>query len=490
MKKSILGMISMLVIFSFVCGQTAFADEAQLMTMLQQMQKQMGDLQNTVVAQKAEIQALKTKGPSIQMAPGGVEAPVMSEEDFTKQFDKNLKGKIGESDKWIKGLKFKGDLRLRYEAFSNKGNSSDTAERDDRNRFRFRLRYGFEKKFNDDFKVGFRMATGSTSDPTSTNQTMTADFGFKTINIDQAYATYTPNWANVGPISGAEVTAGKFKNPFEQGSSDLVWDRDVTPEGIYEKFDFKLLKTDNFDLGGYFTAGQFVLQENSSSNATTSDANLFAFQLGLEPSLQTSLSEKPIKLKSAVSFYGYDNYANDNNWRGWGTTGVTNRGNPVVPGDITELAARQFQLLEAYNELKFNVKGVPVSPFVDWVTNLGNHANQYTVPGTNDSHAWSLGIKLGKLDKKGSWETSYAYKYLGRNSVTGFADSDFNGDDAHVGKRGSVIKAGYGLTDYLTLNAAAFFVQNLNDPYTTATALNQVYKLDQKRFQLDLSWKF
>jgi peptidoglycan hydrolase CwlO-like protein len=68
MKKSILRLISLFMIFSFVASQTAFADEAQLMDMLKQMQKQMTELQSTVAMQKAEIQALKTKGPSIQMA--------------------------------------------------------------------------------------------------------------------------------------------------------------------------------------------------------------------------------------------------------------------------------------------------------------------------------------------------------------------------------------------------------------------------------------
>ncbi len=493
MKKSIERMISLFMIFSFVASQTAFADEAQLMDMVKQMQKQMTDLQSTVAMQKAEIQALKTQGPKILMAAGGVEAPAMSEEDFTKQFDKNLKGKIGESDKWLKDLKFSGDLRLRYEAFDNKGVKSFSAgqsERPDRNRFRFRLRYGFEKKFNDDFKVGFRMATGSTTDPTSTNQTMTNDFTYKGIYIDKAYATYTPQWANIGPITKTEVTAGKFTNPFEEGSSDLVWDRDVTPEGIYERFDAKLLKTDHFDLGGYLTAGQFVLQEVSGRTSTASDANLFAFQLGLTPSLQTDFMEKPLKMKSAVSLYAYDNYASDYNYYTSGTSSGTSlaRGNPVDPNDPSNLAARQFQLLEVYNELKLDVKGVPVTPFVDWVQNLGNEANRYVVPGANDGHAWSLGLKLGKAKKKGDWETSYAYKYIGRNSVTGFSDSDFGGDDLHVGKQGSVIKAGYMLTDYLTLNAAAFFVKNLNAPYDTAT--NDVYKLDQNRFQLDLVWKF
>jgi hypothetical protein len=48
--------------------------------MVKNMQKQMNDLQSIVMAQKAELQALKTGGAGIQMAPGGVEAtPPMSE---------------------------------------------------------------------------------------------------------------------------------------------------------------------------------------------------------------------------------------------------------------------------------------------------------------------------------------------------------------------------------------------------------------------------
>ena len=59
-------------------------------------------------------------------------------------------------------------------------------------------------------------------DPISTNQTLGNLFNFKNIWIEKAYATYTPEWAKVGDadglnISGLEVTAGKFNNPFEKG---------------------------------------------------------------------------------------------------------------------------------------------------------------------------------------------------------------------------------------------------------------------------------
>ena len=72
------------------------------------------------------------------------------------------------------------------EAFKKHGTGA--AEDDPRNRFRMRLRYGFEKKLGSDFKVGFGMASGESAvnnghqgDPTSTNQTFTNLFNFKNV---------------------------------------------------------------------------------------------------------------------------------------------------------------------------------------------------------------------------------------------------------------------------------------------------------------------
>ena len=110
-------------------------------------------------------------------------------------------------------------------------------------------------------------------------------------------------------------------------------------------------------------------------------------------------------------------------------------------------------------------------------------ANASGVFGTSEEDAWALGVKLGSILKKGDWELSYAYKRIGANSVPGFSDSDF-GNAGHSGHRGSVFKAGYALTDNISLNLAAFFVNNLNPG--TGSVIHE----EQRRFQTDLVWKF
>ncbi|MBU9889561.1 MAG: putative porin [Candidatus Omnitrophica bacterium] len=457
------------------------AQETDLAGLIQSLQKQMTELQTTVAAQRIEIQELKSRGAGIQMAPSGVEAtPPMSEAEFKQR----LSDSTGGADKWLKGLKFSGDMRLRYEAFQNTNGTS--SENDDRNRFRYRLRFGWEKKFTDEMKAGFYLASGERAgtDSTSTNTSLDENFSWKPIFIEKVFATYAPNWAKVGPISLLEITAGKMNNPFEAGSSDIVWDRDVKPEGIYEKANFNLLDTGSYDLKGYATAGQFVLDEDSATSGG-GDANLFAYQLGLNQILYTDLMERPIDVKSAVSYYTFGKYATGSNFSSLGQ-----RGNPYVPNSTSQLAAGEFELVEFYNEISLYPFGLPVRPYFDWVSNIGNKAANWDVAGTDGSNAWALGVKLGGINKKGDWEISYAYKRIGRNAVPGFNDSDF-GYSGHSGVRGSHIKAGYALTDYLTVNAGGIFANNLNvGTRLSGGASSGILDQEQRRFQLDLVWKF
>ena len=506
---------SILVVCLMVFSSAAFADEAQLMDMVKQMQKQMSDLQSTVMSQKAEIQALKAGGGgNIQMAPSGVEAtPPMSEAEFNQR----LSDSTGGASKWLKDLKFSGDLRLRYEAFHLTGNTAATGSEPDRNRFRIRLRYGFEKTFNPEMKVGFSMATGEkvtangvNNDPISTNATMTNDFNFKNIWVEKAYATYTPEWAKIGnadglSVSGLEITGGKFTNPFERGSTDMIWDRDLKPEGVYEKIDGRLLKTDNLDLKMYGVAGQFLLQETGSTvttggaSASGKDAYLWAYQVGLNPVFYVPGMERPVDALSALSIYSYQGYATNNNFY-IAAAGSQANGNPIYNGNAADLAAKNFNILSLYQEINFYPYGVPVKPFAEFTRNMSNQSGLLTGTSTNyamqgGEDAWSLGLQLGKLQKKGDWQASYAYKYIGANSVPGaFNDSDFGGYNyGGTNKAGSVIKLGYNLTDYLTLNGACYLVRpiTVRDGNGTTPITNGM-QADQsvRRFQLDMTYKF
>lgn len=484
-------------VFYFVAPVTA--QEADLAGLLQALQKQMADLQNTVTAQRAEIDALKSHSGNIQIGAGATNpeaTPPMSEAEFKQR----LGEATGGADKWLKDLKFSGDMRLRYEAFhfDNK-KTGVTAGDQDRNRFRIRLRYGFEKKFSDEVKAGFSMASGDKSsnqatpasgsavgnvDPISTNQTMGGLFNFKNIWIEKAYATYLPNWAKVGPISVFEITAGKFNNPFERGSTDMIWDRDLKPEGVYEKIDVDLLKTDNLRVKAYGTLGQFILQETGSYGAK--DAELFAYQVGLNPVFYVPGLDRPVDVLSALSVYSYPGYARYSNFKINPTTGVSQaNGNVVDPTNGTQLDARGFNVISFYQEVALYPFGIPVRPFVEWANNLADASRAVQGQG----NAWSLGTTVGKLQKKGDWQGSYAYKWIGESAVVGaFNDSDFGGGYGGAGRCGSVIKLGYNLTDYLTLNAAAFIVKPLNTGYPAfaATAANETVN----RFQLDMTYKF
>ncbi len=123
-------------------------------------------------------------------------------------------------------------------------------------RARFRLRFGFEKSWpDDDMMVGFRLASGANSDPTTTNQTF-AGFQKYPIWIDQAYARWTPK-----AVPGLSVTAGKMPNPWE--TTDLVWDPDINPDGVWVRYNVPGLGP----VTPFVGVGVFQLYESNSKSA-------------------------------------------------------------------------------------------------------------------------------------------------------------------------------------------------------------------------------
>ncbi len=475
MKLKPLALLALITAVSLVPVPKVWADDSQLLSLVQDLQKQMSNMQKTIDQQNSKIRQLETRPTSegTVVAGAGTEPTPMSDYEF----DQRLETSLGGANKWLKGLTAKGDLRLRYEGFHNhNGTSSET---DDRNRFRYRLRYGFEKKFSDDLKAGFSLASGEASagqnvDPTSTNTTFDNNFNFKDIFVEKAYASYDlPYLRDLGPLKKINLTGGKADNPFEKGSSDIMWDRDVKPEGLYEKANFSLLKNSDIDLSSYFVAGQYVMDEDAASGG---DSNLYAYQLGINPVVYLPGMETPVDWLTALSFYDFDGYAVKNNFL-IGTTSLA-RGNFNTDGSSTELDAQSFQVWDFYNEVGMNFFGIPFRPYYDVLVNAANQR-----VGDQDGHSWALGLKVGSIQKKGDWEAQWAYKYIGSEATPGFNDSDF-GNAGHSGHRGAVVKLGYGLSDNVTLNSALFIVNNLNKG--TSGILDE----EQRRFQLDLIYKF
>lgn len=435
---------------------------AELTTAVQKLQQQVEAMNKIIEAQGQVIQELRYRPVDIKAAQTGQN---MKDSDFQSQFDRALQEKIGTSNQWLKDLNFSGDLRLRaeHQGFSH---GSAIPSDSDRNRFRYRMRYGFEKDLPADTKIGFFMASGDRTDPTSSNQTIGDNWLRKEITFDRVYAVYSPEWAMTGPFQKTDVTAGKMANPFLKGSSALIWDNDVRPEGLAEQTQIHLFKTDRVDANAYMTAGQFVLQEDAGSY----HAEMYGFQGGIMPKLDIGLAN-PAELHSSGSWYFYPGFSKHSNFIEGSTSYARNNLN--LDGWPTSLDAGDFSVVSFYNEIMLPVlpDGIPLSLFND------NALNTSTV---DYNHAWSLGAKIGKLRKKGDWEVGYEYRLIQPNAIVGaFSEADFG--LGYTDKRGSVIEASYKLTDNLSMRGGLFFVNNVTGDIVTADQ-------KQRKYQLDLCW--
>ena len=454
------------------------SDVAALSAVVDDLKRQMEHMQAIISEQAQKIKVLEARQPEVKAVASPVESG-MGEGLFQSMFDERLEEKIGGADEWLKDLDFKGDLRLRWEP-SDRTDGPDKAN--DRNRFRYRLRFGWEKKFHPHMTAGFGLASqAANTEAGSTNTTFDDSFTFKPISIEKVYATYQPGWAEVGPIKKVEMTGGKFANPFLEGSSRVVWDPDVMPEGFYQKIVVQPIDTLDFDLDVYGLAGQLILEEASASG----DAELFAWQLGAKSVIEVGMTE-PVELKNVFSYYNYSDFTN---LTSDGGTSVAN-GNPstIVTNTAGGLSAEDFDVVEIYNEAKLTpfAKKYPIRAFFDWATNVSNGA--LTAAGGELDKAWALGLKLGKAKEQGTWELGYEYRYIDPNAVVGqFVDSDFG----FANKRGSVFSAQYAVTDRLTAGLTGFFTNSITAD-SGAVGILSANRLDEETrlFLLDLIWKF
>jgi len=475
-KPALMGLFGLFIILGVMMFtvSTSFADtssEDLSSGQLRKMESQIQSLQDIIAKQNGEIQSIKSSmgspsGERVAAAPQA--APTIDKDDFLALSK--------EAYPWMYGLKQGGDFRMRYEAF-------DTSHCDpsrvglacnrSRNRFRIRLRYGFEKKLNDEFTVGFRLATGSLNDPTSTNQTLTGYFTEKAIFIDQAYAIYTPNlFKNLGPIDGLELGVGKFKNPFEKYSSKLVFDRDVNPEGIYEKSTVSLWTDDKNTVKWDIAGGQFILNENSGART---DAELFGVQTGLDISTFMFGTARAVESRTGFSFYAYPGWQN--------TIAANTAGADFHNGNTSDML--HAEVLDLYQEFKFYPFSTPTTIWGEVTNNIGNKSATLT---PRDEYGFALGTTIGDSKKKGGWDVFLNYFYIGANEAAGvFTDSDFG--NGFTNGKGWNFGLDYGLTEFLTLSWSNYVVQPvqpINDPSSSSDRAAQ----DIYRSQLDLVWKF
>jgi len=418
---------------------------------------------------------------------------------------------------WLNRFTFSGDMRVRGEWKSygdgntplipnvteirNRGGISELATppflatTDGRYRSRVRARLAVDARVSDSVEGGLRFVSGDVSDPTSTNETLSPNFDKVNVNLDRAYIRISP-FRNDPLLKQTSAIFGKFDNPFF--STEIMWDRDVQFDGAALTTDVAF--GDHFSAPHlFYTVGAFPLDEFSGE---TPDKILYAAQLG--GSIQPT---DRMKFRLAAAYYYFDNVQGQFNSLGlrdndettprrvqYGNSLFNVRRDNTVPNtvlfglasayEVAAITARaEFKLTDTLT-LAFDAEGLLNTAFdEDALSTI------YGVPATSGDTAWHLRGTIGspRVDDRGQWQLSAAWRYLGADSTLDlFTDSDFGlgGTD----QEGFVIKGAIGLSQRLSLEASWYSARTIDlvDPLTGARADS----IDTDTAQIDLIVKF
>lgn len=367
-----------------------------------------------------------------------IEAQIMLDETRQAVAGEITAGMSYAVPKWAQMMKFKGDLRLRYQ-YNNKNGSVN------RQRGRYRLRFGAESRINNSLKVFFGLASGG-NDPRSTNQTMDASFETPDIRLDYAFSQYAIKpWLT--------VYGGKFQRKLAFCQlSDFLWDSDINPEGISLTSN-KVMRYD-FDL--FLNSGWFVLDE---SNSDTSNPSMSVIQ----PGFQWDMNDER-KLKFAVAYYGFNDLKGD-------SLSHSRLTNSLSGGKLSY----DYGVFNPSIEFSFEDFENTVIPYY---AVFAEHVRNEKVSKNNKGNVFGFAIGNKKVEKQSQWQLKYARRRLEKDAwLDTFPDSDFYG--GKTGVKGHELILEYALVDNVIFGADYYNTQNISG-----------IKKTEDLCQMDLKLKF
>jgi hypothetical protein len=396
------------------------------------MRAQMMALAERLDRLEAENRALTAANAELVKSTQETAVTVAAVSEKTDAVATEVKEQSKASD-WTDSIRWKGDFRYRYEAFNIEGKPN-------RDRNRVRARAALIADVTPTIEVGLGLATGG-DDPVSSNQTLGGGGSKKDLNLDMAYF----DWSG---LKDTHVLGGKFDNYLHKaGKNALLWDSDWRPEGTGIGWN-----------NGKFFANALGTWIESDTNRGQSFAYLtqagVKLPIGDAVTLTAGVGYNNFDTEGSSSYYGDDNDF---------------FGNSYDP--VTNTYLYDYEELEFFAELGFDLFGRPAMFFGDWVQNQAADENDT---------AYALGFTYGSAKNKGEWQLGYVYQKLEADSVLGLlTDSDFGGGGTD--SKGSIIKGSYALAR----NFNADFTYFIND-----VGLKSGDPTDFRRLQLDLSFKY
>lgn len=377
--------------------------------------------QETAEAPQAEIEA------SAQTEKDAVEP----EKEVTETSDAPSNAAPKKEKKaWTDVIDIKGDFRYRLD-IENIDDQNDTKVR---HRHRIRGRLGMQANLPQGFKAMFQLATGS-SDPVSTNQTLSDAFASKPVWINLAYAGWYPDFAK-----GLAVEAGKMKNPFFTiKKTGLIFDSDITPEGaaIGYKNTFGIAEP-------FFQTAAFYIQERKNADDS--------WLLGIQGGVKLTLAGGIVHLLMGASYFDYTrikgNLGYYDETDSFGNTATAELSDPTdADSDMLQRYDNDYNLVEGFFEVGGKISKFPWAVFTDIV---------YNAAADDDNLGWLAGVSFGKCKKPLDFSLKYTYRQLQADAVVGaFADSDFAGGGTDA--KGHVWNVGFQVAEPLALGVSYLF---------------------------------
>lgn len=368
--------------------------------------------------------------------------------DSTKTKTKEVVQKI------LENLKFTADVRLRVEHDWD-SMKADSTMRDDRTRFRFRLRFGAKYAYKW-ASLGFRIRTGNLNDQQGPHVTLgggTGEFSNIQLGFEKVYFQAQHKWF--------KMWLGKNTFPFQK-QNELFWNDNVYPEGIAirtsHKFNSKIASGLDVNLGHFIV--------NSNGKYLDTDRFFQGYQLVGE------FWEDRIKV--FPSFYYFNKLQDIPD--GKGTYDV------------------EYSIFHTGAEVTVRKANPRIKLGADYYNNLSDLKSNDSIPSNlrNQNQGAVASVKIGDLKKKHGWTVELYYAFMQRYAVVDYfaqndwARWDYSGADATgtrlTNSQGAEIRLGYSPLKNLTFIFRGYYLQQL---IRQGIALEDGY-----RVRLDLNFGF
>jgi Putative porin len=235
-----------------------------------------------------------------------------------------------------------------------------------------------------------------------------------------------------------------MNNPLITFTDDLMWDPDLTPEGVAAKW----------QIGNDFVTflangeGLYIQQYDTANNATG---------VGGQGALKFKFTPKVALLVGG--YVGAFQNIKGNNVIDWQSAN-SSYGNSTIPGSVSggvtnKAWADGFTPVEGFAELDVQV-GLPLSFYGQLLTN----------PSADDNkNGYMGGLSLGKAKNPRTWEVGYNYVKLEKDATLGMFTDDDRFDGNGTDGEGSRFYGKYQIMKNLQAGAAFFLdKKTISDP--------------------------